>query len=265
MTRAGANAEIGLCLVLAAADGEISDAELGALTTRLGSILGEDFPLSQLEGLLEGEMTSISDLGVDEYVARLPARIAGDRRTVALRNACEIACADGLSPEEDDMLRAAARALAIDPDSIVSAVGYRKTEHSEEDDHEDEPDDRTRLVGERLTAHGWLDPMQQLREIGIDVGASGALSLQYRSPRGPVLRVEHHTCDGSLRLHVTDDAGPGLDFVLFPEGRDAELLDALVAMQDELSPANVEQRIPRLSQVVRVCVAKDGELVEVNA
>jgi uncharacterized tellurite resistance protein B-like protein len=262
MPDASANAEVGLCLLLAAADGEISDAELGALTTRLGRLLGDDFPLGELEGLLEGEMSAISDLGVDEYVVRLPARIAPDRRVEALRSACEVACADGLSPEEDDLLRAAARALEVDADAIVGAIGYRKTDYAEGADHADEPDDRTHLLGERLAARGWTDPMRELREAGIDVGQIGALALQYRSVSGPILRIEHHTCDGSVHLHVTDDDDVTVDYVVFPEGREADLVDALVAMQDELSPANVVERLPKLRDVGRVCRHEDGELVD---
>ena len=42
MDDAAKRAEIGLCLMLAAADGEVSDAEVGALSTRLGKLLGDN-------------------------------------------------------------------------------------------------------------------------------------------------------------------------------------------------------------------------------
>jgi len=250
--RPGAEAEVGLCLLLAAADGEVSDAELAALTTRVGRLLGDDFPLGDLGALVEAEMSSISELGADGYVARLPSRITAERRATALHHACEVACADGLSPEEEDLLRAAGRALDVDVASIVSEIGYRKTDYRETDaaDHEDPPDERTKLVAERLGAAGWSDPHEPLRAAGIDLGRIGALGLEYRAPSGAVLRVEHHTCDGTLHLHVEGSPGTTTDFVLDPRGEDEALLDALVAMQDELTTANAAERVARLRAIV---------------
>src|SRR5438067_312317 len=97
----GVEAEIGLCLLFSAADGEISEKELFALTTRVGHLLGDDFPLGRLEGLVENELRTIEELGADGYVAKLPERIAPERRFEAIRAAAKVACADGLSPEEE--------------------------------------------------------------------------------------------------------------------------------------------------------------------
>lgn len=259
-----ASAEVGLCLLLAAADGEVSDDELLVLTTRIGKLMGDDF-VGGLEDLVEGELHAISDGGVDAYLAALSARIAEPRRVEALRAACEVACADGLSPEEEDMLRAAGRALDVDVAAIVGMIGYRKTLHADSDAHTDEPDERTHRIGERLGAGGWSDPMKDLRAAGIAPTTFGAIALEYRAPNGHMLRVEHHTCDGSVHLHVLDPSDSGPEYVIFPEGREGELADAIVAMQDDISVSNAAERIPALLDLGRVCVAQGGALVDLSA
>jgi len=123
-----ASAEIGLCLLFSAADGEISEAELFALTTRVGHLLGDDFPLGRLQGLVENELGKIEDLGADGYVATLPDRIAPDRRFEAIRAACKVACADSPSPEEEEMVREACTALGVDIREMFAAVGCTKTQ-----------------------------------------------------------------------------------------------------------------------------------------
>lgn len=264
MAQLVASAEVGLCLLLAAADGAISDDELMVLTTRIGKLLGDDF-IGGLDELVEGELIAISDGGVDHYLAKLPARIADPRRVEALRAACEVACADGLSPEEEDMLRAAGKALVVDVGAIVDMIGYRKKLHADDDAHTDEPDERTFVIEAYLGAHGWSDPMKELKNAGVAPTTFGALSLEYRCPNGHMLRVEHHTCDGSVHLHVLDPSDSGPEYVIFPAGREVELADAIVAMQDEISVANAPARIPSLVAVGRVCVAKRGELVDLSA
>jgi tellurite resistance protein len=109
-------AEIGLCVLLAASDGDISEREIGALATRLGSVLGEMFPAMALAMLVEEEIASISELGPDGYVASLAARLPEEagRREGALAGALAVAAADGLAPEEEQMFRDVARALGID-------------------------------------------------------------------------------------------------------------------------------------------------------
>jgi tellurite resistance protein len=268
----GVSAEIGLCLLLSAADGEISDDELFALTTRVGHLLGDDFPIDRLGGLVENELRAIEELGADAYVSKLPTRIVIDRRAEALMAACRVACADGLSPEEEEMVRIAARALELDPESIIPNVGYRDTvaaPAADEDrraaglmgDHDDEPDAATRLVAERLVAHGWRDPMQELRDAGIAVRGVGALALEYAAVNGTTLRIEHHPCDGSIRLMVTDANDDGPDLVVFGNGREADVCTAFVAMQDDLTLANLETRMTDVAAVARVLVVRDGELV----
>jgi len=128
MVQRSAAAEIGLCLLLAAVDGDVSDRELAALTTRVGQLLGDDFDPMGLPGIVEGELESIAGLGVDEYVARLPSRIPEARRFEALRAACRVACADGLAPEEEEVFRQVASALAVDAAAVLALACPPKSE-----------------------------------------------------------------------------------------------------------------------------------------
>jgi uncharacterized tellurite resistance protein B-like protein len=266
MTGSSAAAEIGLCLLLCAADGEISDEELGALTSRIGQLLGDDLAPVRLSAMVDGELSSIADLGADEYVVRLRDRIPEGRRVEAVEAACSIACADGLSPEEEEMLRLAGKVLDVDVDRVIERVGRQDTVHapSPDDAHDDEPDATTALIADRLGARGWADPMKQLRDAGIKVGGFGAIALEYEAPNRHVLRLEHHTCDGSLHLHVTDDSDMGADFVLFADGREGALIEAIVAQQDLFSLDRIEEQIGKLMEVARVCVVRDGELTEMT-
>lgn len=253
-------AEIGLCLLLSAADGEISDEELGALTTRVGELLGDDFAPSRLTSIVDGELSSIADVGADDYVAKLPERIPEARRFEAVAAACAIACADGLSPEEEEMLRLAASALAVDVDKVIERVGRKDTIHMPvvPDLHDDEPDEITEMIGERLGRAGWTDPMQELRTAGIKVGGFGALALHYTNAPGHVLRLEHHPCDGSIHLHVTGADDVSVDFVLYPDGRDAAVTERLAEIQDVLDLDNVEQHMTALMQIARVRVVRNA-------
>jgi tellurite resistance protein len=107
-------AEIGLCVLLAAADGDVSDREIAALSTRLGAILGDEFSVVALGAIVEAEITKMSELGPDRYVRSLVQRLPEARRTAALRGALVIACADGLAPEEEQMFRDVAAELGIE-------------------------------------------------------------------------------------------------------------------------------------------------------
>lgn len=108
------DAEVGLCVLLAAADGDVSDREVGALSSRLGRLLGEDFSAVALGAIVTSELARMSALGPERYVRTLVARLPDDRRLVALRGALTIAAADGLAPEEEHMFRDVARELGVD-------------------------------------------------------------------------------------------------------------------------------------------------------
>ena len=258
-------AEIGLCLLFSAVDGEISEKELAALSSRVGHLVGDDFDVMRLPALVEGELGSMEELGVDDYVAKLPERIPEKRRYEAVRAACVVACADGLAPEEEEVVRQVCGVLALDADGIIGAVGARNdTISAGGDAHDDEPNEDTKIIAEHLITHGWVDPMQTLRDAGISVSGFGALALQYQAPNGHLLRIEHHTCDRSIHFHVTDESDDGSDIVIHPEGRERDVLAVIVAMQDEVALENFEQQIAKILAVARVSLFQGESLVEIE-
>jgi len=118
-------AEIGLCVLLAVADGDVSDKEIGALSTRLGSLLGDEFPAVALGAMVDAEISKMSELGLERYVKTLVDRLPQARRAPALRGALGVAYADGLAPEEESMFRDVAKELGLDAatvDAILAEV-----------------------------------------------------------------------------------------------------------------------------------------------
>lgn len=265
MTQSSIEAEIGLCILFSAVDGEISEKEIGALSNRVGHLLGDDFDVMRLPALLDGELGSISEFGVDDYVAKLPARIPAARRYEAVRAACVVACADGLAPEEEEVVRQVCVVLEVDADEIIGGVGGKNDTVAPIGlTHDDEPNATTKVIEDELVRRGWVDPMQSLRDAGVALSGFGALALQYASPTAHLLRVEHHTCDGSLHLHVTDESEAGTDLVLFPDGKETELLAVLTAMQDEITLETLDTHIDSLQAVARVCIFQGESLVEIE-
>jgi uncharacterized tellurite resistance protein B-like protein len=265
MTQRSIEAEIGLCILFSAVDGEISEEELGALSSRVGHLLGDDFDVMRLPALLDRELGSIADKGVDDYVAKLPSRIPEEHRYEAVRAACAVAMADGLAPEEEDVVRQVCGVLDVDVDDVFAAVGARNdTIAAAGDAHDDEPNEATKIIADELRRRGWVDPMQSLRDAGITVSGFGALALQYETPNGHLLRVEHHTCDGSIHFHVTDESDSGSDLVLFADGRERDVIGTIVAMQDEVTLDNLEQQITKLLEVAKVCLFQGESLVEIE-
>ncbi|OJY26752.1 MAG: hypothetical protein BGO98_07015 [Myxococcales bacterium 68-20] len=108
------HAEIGLCVLLAVADGDISEGEIGALSSRLGSLVGDEVPAIALGAIVESEISKMSALGPDRYVRTLVDRLPRARRQAALRGALVVAFADGLAPEEERMFRDVAIELGIE-------------------------------------------------------------------------------------------------------------------------------------------------------
>lgn len=115
-------AEIGLCLLLSVVDGDVSNAEIGALSTRIGELLGDDFDPMHLPVLVTRELDQITTLGVDDYLTSIARRIPASRRGDALRAACVVAQADGLSPEEESVFKQAAAVLEVDVDAVLAQV-----------------------------------------------------------------------------------------------------------------------------------------------
>lgn len=114
-------AEIGLCLLLACADGEVSDAEVGALSARFGALMGELVSPFVMHEVLLSEMASLDAIGPDDFVAGIAARLPPPDRARALENALRVALADGLSDHERDSFREAAGALGL-PEAQATAM-----------------------------------------------------------------------------------------------------------------------------------------------
>jgi len=128
-------AEIGLCVLLAAADGDVSEREIGALSSRLGSLVGDDYPAMALGAIVEDEIEKMGMLGPDRYVRSLVDRLPHARRVPALRGALVVACADGLAPEEERMFRDVALELGIEvsaTEQILSEALTRKQRAAKE-------------------------------------------------------------------------------------------------------------------------------------
>jgi tellurite resistance protein len=106
-------AEIGLCVLLAAADGDVSETEISALSSRVGRIVGDEFPAIAVAMIVEGEITKMSELGPERYITSLVDRLPEPRRANALRGALVVAAADGLAPEEVSMFRDVATELGV--------------------------------------------------------------------------------------------------------------------------------------------------------
>lgn len=106
-------AEIGLCVLLAAADGDVSEQEIGALSSRVGRLVGDEFPVIAIGMIVEGEITRMSELGPERYITTLVDRLPEPRRVPALRGALAVAASDGLAPEEESMFHDVATELGI--------------------------------------------------------------------------------------------------------------------------------------------------------
>jgi len=118
MADSARHAEIGLSVLLAAADGDISEREIGALSSRLGRLVGDEFPAIALGAIVESEISKMSELGPERYVQTLVERLPQARRAAALRGALVVAFADGLAPEEERMFRDVATELEIDGSTV---------------------------------------------------------------------------------------------------------------------------------------------------
>jgi len=120
-------AEVGLCILLAVADGDISEREIAVLSTKLGALLGDDYPAVALGAVVDAELAAMEERGPNRYIASLVERIDVHRRAPALETALVVACADGLAPEEERMFRDVGAALGL-PGPDVEAIFVRVRE-----------------------------------------------------------------------------------------------------------------------------------------
>jgi tetratricopeptide (TPR) repeat protein len=112
------------------------------------------------------------------------------------------------------------------------------------------------LVDETLRAAGWIDVLEGYARTGIEVSGLGEVALQYpNDARKTLLRLEHHAKgpDGvpELHFHVTDERDVGPDLVLRPRQNLREVLDTIVALQGDITLANLNDG--PISRLLDVC------------
>ena len=114
-------AEIGLCLFLAGADGDASKEEIAELKKKMKEMLEAGTSDGVLDALIDGEQGAIEEAGRAGYLTKLKDRIAADRREPAFRMAVDVAFADELNVDEDKCVREVAKVLGID-DKLVDEI-----------------------------------------------------------------------------------------------------------------------------------------------
>jgi uncharacterized tellurite resistance protein B-like protein len=114
-------AEIGLCLFLAGADGDASAEEIAELKSKMKAMVEDGTSDGMLGVLIDNEQGAIEEAGREAYLAKLKDRIAADRREPAFRMAVDVAFADELNVDEDKCVREVAKVLGID-DKLVDEI-----------------------------------------------------------------------------------------------------------------------------------------------
>jgi tellurite resistance protein len=116
-------AEIGLCVLLAAADGDVSQSEIDELSRRLGSLLGDAYPPLAIGVAVDEEIGRMHELGAEGYIESLASRLDGKDVIPTLRAALAIAGADGLAAEEVQMFHDVADVFGLkraDADALLA-------------------------------------------------------------------------------------------------------------------------------------------------
>jgi len=113
-------AEIGLCLLIANADGEISDEEIAELKVKIHAH-AEGQKDEDVDATIAKERATMTEKGVDTFLASIVERIPEAKREAALRAAVDVAFADMLTSEEDGFVRKVAKALGV-KESVVDEM-----------------------------------------------------------------------------------------------------------------------------------------------
>jgi uncharacterized tellurite resistance protein B-like protein len=113
-------AEIGLCLLIANADGEISDEEIAELKVKIHAHT-EGQKDEEVDATIAKERAVMTEKGVDAFLASIVERIPEAKREAALRSAVDVAFADMLTSEEDGFVRKVAKALGV-KESVVDEM-----------------------------------------------------------------------------------------------------------------------------------------------
>ncbi|HEU4412373.1 MAG TPA: TerB family tellurite resistance protein [Polyangiaceae bacterium] len=236
----------GACYCIAAADGELHEAEARQLSEQVHELAGEGHSLDDIERMVRAAHEALERGGLDAYLRGLGRGMSVEARSQLLGAAAAIAGADGKLAKEERYVYfklAAALGFAHDKaDAILTAVTapppVTKRSASLEGGASGADTER---VSAALRAAGWVDPRASLVEAGIEVEGFGAAVFQYQGPRGALLRLEHHPDDQALHFRVTDEADVGSDLVLVYRSQLDELLALIVRAQDELTPQTLDE------------------------
>jgi len=66
------------------------------------------------------------------------------------------------------------------------------------------------------------------------------------------------------RLRVGAARNPFAEPVLFADGREKDVVSAILALQDEVTLDNLDQQIPRLQRIARVCIFQGEGYMEIE-
>jgi uncharacterized tellurite resistance protein B-like protein len=123
VTTSANQAEIGLCLFMADADGETSAEELEELKNKMQTVVASGTSGAMMDALADAERGVIADQGRAGYLAKLKDRIPADRREAAFRAAGDVAFADMLTAAEDTGVREVAAALGLNAKLVDEIAG----------------------------------------------------------------------------------------------------------------------------------------------
>jgi uncharacterized tellurite resistance protein B-like protein len=237
----------GACYCIAAADGELHEAEAQQLATQVQALIGESVTFDEIERLVKEAHEALAQSGLDAYLRGLGQGLSQEARSQLLGAAAAIAAADGaLAKEERHVFFKLAAALDFShekADVILTVVTAPPpvTQRSALDDTLASRRDETDEIGAKLNAAGWTDPLASLVEAGIETEGFGAAAFQYTNEQGALLLLEHHPEAGAVHLRMTDESDVGTDLVVPYGSKLSELLAMLVAMQDEARPGEFER------------------------
>lgn len=250
----------GACYCIAAADGELHEAEAQQLTDEVHGLVGEGHSRDDIETMVREAHEELGRVGLDAYLRGLGRDMSAKARSQLLGAAAAIAGADGkLAKEERFVYFKLAAALGFrhdKADAILSAISMPPPETKRSASlGGDVGAAETERLSETLRAAGWHDPRAALVEAGIEVEGFGAAVFQYQNPGGALLRLEHHPDDQALHFRVTDESDVGSDLVIEYGSKLDELLAFLVEVQGELTTQNLDeyrQKIRDICPEVRV-------------
>ncbi len=255
----------GACYCIAAADGELHEAEARQLAEQVRELTGGGVSLDEIEGLVKAAHDELGRVGLDAYLRGLGGGLSVDARSQLLGAAAAIAAADGaLAKEERHVYFKLAAALDFAHDKadvILSAVTQPPpaTKRSPGEAGADAAAE-TKQIADALGAAGWSDPLASLVEVGIEVESFGAAAFQYANRHGAILRLEHHPEGRTVHVHMTDEDDVGADLVVDYGSRLGELLRAVVALQDDVQPGAFEEHVRALAAVCADApAAREGE------